>query len=226
MSFLYNFVVSALRKMNIYEKRNLDYSSVISSLLDNDYNKTILDVGVGSGHIANNLSKKTQSFIVGLDIDKNILKSNRLRLFHSIVADAHHMPFKSETFDAILLVSCAEHLDNPLECITEISRITKQNGLCITQLPNLQWVMEPHTKFPFLYIMPHRFSSIIRRSSGYNSLNLDVTLKKVISWFVRSGFANTKRRSIYHNLQILKLLPWPLGWFLVFRKTSEKERAL
>lgn len=216
MSLLYNLTVSILRRINIYDKRNLSYSLVISSLITDGKGKTILDIGTGTGYIANTLCKKKKVFIVGLDIDRRAFKSNRLRLFHPVVADAHHLPFKNEVFDTILFISCIEHLDHPLTAINEISRITKQNGFCITQLPNLQWLMEPHTKFPLLYFIPHRFSSIILKSSRYASVNLKVTLKNVILWFAKSGFTNTQRRNIYHDLKIFKLLPWPLGWFLIF----------
>jgi len=223
MSFLYNFAVFVLRKINIYDKRNLSYSSIISSLLTDGENETILDIGAGTGYIANMLCKKKKRFIVGLDINQKFFKPNEIRLFHPVVADAYHMPFKNEAFRATLFISCVEHLDKPLACIKEINRITKANGLCITQLPNLQWLMEPHTKFPFLYFMPRRLSSFIKKSSMYDSLNLNVTLKKVLLWFNHLGFANIFRRKIYHDLQIFRLLPWPLGWFLVFRKTRKTD---
>jgi len=217
-SFLYDFIVSVLRKMNTYDKRNLSYSSTISSLLNDADNEPILDIGVGTGCLANMLCKEKQRLIVGLDINKNILKSNKLRSFHPVVADAHHMPFQDEVFAVTLFISCAEHLNHPLACINEISRITKQNGLCITQLPNLQWLMEPHTKFPLLYFMPRKLSSAIKKSTRYDSLNLNVTRKKVLSWFNHSDFANICRGDIYHGLRIFRLIPWPLGWFLIFRK--------
>jgi len=224
MSFLYNFIVSVLKKINVYDKRNLSYASTISSLVDDTSNEPILDIGVGTGYITNMLRKEKQRLIVGLDIDKNVLKSNKLRLFHPVVADAHHMPFQDEVFAATLFISCVEHLKHPPACINEISRITKKDGLCITQLPNLQWLMEPHTKFPLLYFMPRKLSSTIKKSTRYTSLNLNVTRKNVLSWFNHSDFTNICRTDIYHILQICRLLPWPLGWFLIFRKIR-KENA-
>lgn len=203
--------------------RKIGYSSTISSLINDDKgNETILDIGVGSGDVVNMLCRKKERFIVGLDVNKRILKSNKLRLFHPIVADAHHMPFQDEVFDATLLISCVEHLAQPQTCVKEVSRITREEGLCITQLPNLQWLMEPHTKFPFLYFMPRRLSSIIRKSSGYDSLNLNVTLKKVLSFFDGCGFANICRKNIYH-LRIFAFFSWPPGWFLVFRRINRKQ---
>jgi len=190
-------------------------------LITNEENKIILDIGTGAGIIANSLCKEKKVFLVGLDIDRRVFHKNGAQLFYPIIADAHHLPFKNEVFDVILFISCIEHLDHPLTAINEISRITKQNGFCITQLPNLQWLMEPHTKFPLLYFVPRGFSSIILKSSGYVSVNLKVTLKNVISWFTKAGFTNTQRIKVYHNLKIFKPLPWPLGWFLIFHK---KER--
>jgi ubiquinone/menaquinone biosynthesis C-methylase UbiE len=219
---LYDLIVSFLQKMKIYDMREIGYSSIISSLIsDDDGNETILDVGVGSGYIANRLCPKKEKFIVGLDVNKKILKSNKLRLFHPVAADAHHMPFQDEVFDVTLLISCVEHLAQPQTCIKEVSRITRQKGLCITQLPNLQWLMEPHTKFPFLYFMPRPLSLVIKKSSGYDSLNLNVTLKKVLSFFDNFGFANISRRDIRH-FKIFIFSFWPLGWFLVFRRINRK----
>lgn len=131
------------------------------------------------------------------------------------------MPFRNGVFDVTLFISCVEHLAHPLVCLKEISRITKQNCICITQLPNLQWIMEPHTKFPLLYFLPRRFSSVIKKSSGYDSLNLNITLQKVLSWFDNLGFTNISRIDISH-FQIVRLPSWSLGWFLTFRKIREK----
>jgi len=107
MSLPYNFIVSVLRKMNIYDKRDLSYSLMISSMIT-EGDKTILDIGTGTGYMADTLSKKGKRFVVGLDIDKTRFNRN----------------------------SCIEHLSRPLTAISEISRTAKQNGLCITQLPN------------------------------------------------------------------------------------------
>jgi ubiquinone/menaquinone biosynthesis C-methylase UbiE len=224
MSFLYTFVVSVLRRMNVYEKRDPSYVSTIAVLLGKNRNETILDIGTGTGYIASMLCKNKQ-LVIGLDVNRNTFKSNRLRPFHAVVADAHHMPFQNSVFDATLLISVVEHLDRPLACISEIGRISKQNSLCITQLPNLQWLIEPHTKFPLLCLMPWRLSSSIKKSIGYDSLNLDVTIKKVILWFNYAGFENNYRKNIYHGLKAFRFLPWPPGWFLAFRKTRETSQS-
>jgi len=218
MSFLYKPVVNILRKANVYDRRIANYSSTICSLLDKAYAEPILDIGTGAGHIANMLCMQGFTFVVGLDIDRNSVKSNKVRLFHPVLADAHHMPFRDGVFGVTLSISCIEHLDSPLACINEIGRISKQLGVCIIQLPNLQWLVEPHTKFPFLYFLPRSFSSLIKKSTRYSALNLDVTLKKVLSWFSDSDFVNIRRIKTHHVLRISRLLPWPLGWFLIFLK--------
>jgi hypothetical protein len=86
------------------------------------------------------------------------------------------------------------------------------------QLPNLQWPIEPHTKFPLLGFMPNPISSVVKKSTFYNSLCLDTSFKKVLMWFTGAGFTNTTRQKIYHGFHFFRLFPWPLGWFLVFEK--------
>ena len=48
-----------------------------------------------------------------------------------ILADAHAIPFKSETFDCILSYAVLEHLHNPFIAISEIERLLKPGGLYI-----------------------------------------------------------------------------------------------
>jgi len=223
MSLLYKPIVSILQRANVYEKRELDYASTIISLLNNIQMEPILDVGTGGGHIADLLSRHGCNFVVGLDLDKDWIKSNKARLSHFILADAHQMPFRNKVFSVTLSISCIEHLHSPLTSINEIGRITKQRGVCIVQLPNIQWIIEPHTKFPLLYLLPKKLSSLIRKSTQYTTLNLDTTLKKVLSWFDRIGFVNTRRIKIHHVSKVLRLFSFPCGWFLLFLKVSQKE---
>ena len=217
MSFLHNSVVSLLKRLRIYEKRNQSYSSTIVNILGDQKESVILDIGSGSGKLANSLCYG-ENLVIGLDLNRNVFKNPKNRSFQPILADAHKMPFVENTFNALISISCLEHLASPSLAIQEIARITKQNGICIVQLPNLQWILEPHTKFPLLAFMPKTVKFRILKSSGYIGLNFGVTLKNGISWFTQSGFINTYMKSIFHQLKPFQILPWPLGWFLVFRK--------
>jgi ubiquinone/menaquinone biosynthesis C-methylase UbiE len=71
-----------------------------------------------------------------------------------------------------------EHLENPDKCVQELYRVLKQGAAAIIQLPNLQYLFEPHTKLPLLGFMPKRVQSRIVKMIEYAYINFDVTVKK------------------------------------------------
>jgi SAM-dependent methyltransferase len=196
-------------------KRNEIYSARLASVTEKG---VILDIGVGEGLITNNLGRNTAKLVVGVDVHKWVFR--RKMSFHRVVADAQNLPFRNSVFDACVLISCLEHLNSPQKCIREVSRVTKQKGQCIVQLPNLQWLVEPHTRLPFFFLLPERVQSLVKRNID-DTLNMSVTLSRVLAWFGYLGFQNTERDKIYHNLPLFyELLPWPAGWFLTFCRSS------
>lgn len=137
MRLVYDFFVSLLKRRRVYDNRNLSYFSLISPFVSSSSARTILDVGAGTGAMADMLGRS--SFAVALDISKDALKARRKRFFHPVIADARLMPFRNEIFDMTVFISCVEHLSDPFASINEICRISKRDGLCMSQLPNLQW---------------------------------------------------------------------------------------
>ena len=96
-----------------------------------------------------------------------------------ICADAHNLLFKdsSLTFSLSLL----EHLQNPSEHIKELYRVLKKGGKAIIQLPNLQYLFEPHSKWPLLWLLPESFQSRIFSLLNYPYVNMKVTIKSIYS---------------------------------------------
>lgn len=82
--------------------------------------KSILDIGCGSGDLANGLGKKYE--IVGLDISRKALE---LLNVPSIIATASRLPFKSSSFDLIICTELIEHLPYSLyrDVLGEIIRV-------------------------------------------------------------------------------------------------------
>lgn len=46
------------------------------------------------------------------------------------------LPFEDESFEVVTLLAVLEHLNYPLECLHEISRVLKPNGICLLTVPN------------------------------------------------------------------------------------------
>lgn len=54
-----------------------------------------------------------------------------------IVCDAHNLSFASERFDAVILESIIEHVENPVNVINESYRVLKKGGIILVEFPFL-----------------------------------------------------------------------------------------
>jgi ubiquinone/menaquinone biosynthesis C-methylase UbiE len=92
------------------------------SLIPDDVD-SVLDIGCGDGRITNKLTKFKK--VVGLDFSKTALKYVR---FDKIIASCTSIPFRSGSFNLLLLSEVLEHLDEKAyqETLKEIERIDKR----------------------------------------------------------------------------------------------------
>jgi len=216
--------VALLNNLSFYTFRASNYVSIIHSLIckREEFTKPLsdkltLDIGIAEGEISKLISNMLKVNIIGLDVNKNVLKKAPA-LLERIVADAHFLPFRDASFDLVLIISTLEHLSKPNLCIKEVNRILQMKGVCILQLPNLQWFLEPHTKWPLMHMMPSFVSHIVKKHTNYNELNSDVTCKNVITWFTMRKLTNIDRLKVNHGSKIFGLVPWPPAWFFLFEK--------
>lgn len=54
-----------------------------------------------------------------------------------VVADIHNLPFKNERFDAVYCNAVLEHVENPLQAVSEIYRVLKPQGQALVYVPFL-----------------------------------------------------------------------------------------
>lgn len=92
----------------------------------------ILDVGCGGGFLSNELALHGHS-VSGVDLSPESLKVaekfDKTKSVSYQVADAYHLPFADESFDAITAMDFLEHVDDPEKVIGEFSRVLKPGGL-------------------------------------------------------------------------------------------------
>jgi SAM-dependent methyltransferase len=105
----------------------------------------LLDLGCGSGYLANYLGTGA-SLVAGADIDASSvsLASERPNVDSAVVGDATKLPYKSDTFDCILLGDVMEHFEEPLPLLQESSRVLHSNGELIISVPAFRWLWGPH----------------------------------------------------------------------------------
>jgi SAM-dependent methyltransferase len=58
----------------------------------------------------------------------------------SAICDAHHLPFAEASFDGVVVQAVLEHVIDPIQCVAEIYRVLKPEGLVYSETPFIQQV--------------------------------------------------------------------------------------
>jgi ubiquinone/menaquinone biosynthesis C-methylase UbiE len=95
----------------------------------------VLDVGVGTGHMAFDMAQATagDNEIVGVDISEDMLDTCRARCadlpnVSFKMADLYDLPFDEESFDVVLSVQVFEYLEDVQKALLELRRVLKPGG--------------------------------------------------------------------------------------------------
>lgn len=93
----------------------------------------ILDVGCGSGFFMVICGGQ----VFGLDDDENVEVCRRRGLqAYPIDLEKDCFPFKDASFDVTVCLEVIEHLTNPRNVLSEMSRVLKPNGYLLISTPN------------------------------------------------------------------------------------------
>jgi len=99
-------------------------------------NQHVLEIGCGTGYTSSLLARKYQADVTAIDISSKLLEQTKRRITEkdvsnkvtTIKADAHRLPFKANTFDAIIAESVLAFCDKK-KASSEAYRVLKPNGI-------------------------------------------------------------------------------------------------
>lgn len=101
-----------------------------------------------------------------------------------MLADAHHLPFKDNTFDGIIASSVVEHLERPELFFWEAWKVLKPNGWLKVIVPiGLTAKIDPTHKHEWTWDTPLFFT----KSQKYHGFNIPFEIKYIRykdAWFV------------------------------------------
>jgi SAM-dependent methyltransferase len=85
-----------------------------------------------------------------------------------LIADAHRIPFKDRSFDAVVIQAVLEHVVRPAEVVSELCRVLCPDGLVYAETPFMQQVHEGPYDFTRFTESGHRylFRDFVEVSSG------------------------------------------------------------
>lgn len=144
-----------------------------------------LDVGCASGFMISEIFKVfPHAKYFGIDTyDKAIEYAKKA--YPNIkfkVASASNLPFKSNHFDLILFYETIEHVEDPKECLIEIKRVLKKDGILILTMDSgsllfrLVWFIWENTRGKIwrgahLHPFPHQQLEQIIEDAGFKIKN-------------------------------------------------------
>jgi ubiquinone/menaquinone biosynthesis C-methylase UbiE len=171
----------------------------------------VLDVGCGDGrHVV--AAAQRGCWTVGVDYDFGELRRTQQRFSGStvdlIAADAAHLPFRAESFHAVICTETLEHLTDDRAAMREISR-----------------VMKPETVL--LGAVPSHFTEIayFALSRGYrNAPGGHVRIYRPSSLFGRLAAAGLKPRSMRY-IHFVDSLVWLRFCLTDFLKPRKRPRS-
>jgi 2-polyprenyl-3-methyl-5-hydroxy-6-metoxy-1,4-benzoquinol methylase len=98
------------------------------------YDKKIADVGCGLGFIHNRLKPEIQKNYIGFD---GANMEGAPFLYHAVDLDNFHFrSTKEDYFDVVMCFETIEHLTNPYNCLLEIKRMLKPDGIVYLSIPH------------------------------------------------------------------------------------------
>ena len=101
-------------------------------VLNNICSGKVLDIGCGSGAISSKIKD-----VVGIDISKDAIQyCKKNHNGNYIVSLGEALPFKKESFDAVICSDVIEHIFEPKRLLEEIKHVLKKDGLLVVITPN------------------------------------------------------------------------------------------
>lgn len=95
-------------------------------------NKTVLEVGIGIGGIANYFSNVENCELTGIDlsyaVDAAYKNFKHNLFFHIVQASAFSLPFREYSFDYVYSQGVLHHSSDPKKCFFEVSKTVKKDG--------------------------------------------------------------------------------------------------
>lgn len=149
----------------------------------------ILEVGCGNGYYLNLLNNLKYNFdLVGIDTDKLALADAKKfindKTVKLILTDTSDLPFKSNTFDKVIMSEVIEHVESEGRVLSEIYRVLKPKGILVLTTCNINY---PFLWDPVNWVLQHIFKTYIKSGfwAGIWNQHLRLYKKDVLNKIVR-----------------------------------------
>ena len=172
-------------------------NEALFKLIGSNKQRSILDVGCGTGRGVIALGERGYKDISGIDytpemidLAKGKIDSLNLDNIHLYTGDANHLPFQDHTYDCVISLNFLHmfKLDSQKKMIQEMSRVLKPGGILVIEFDNyyrsivmggIEQRRKPRTNFN----KPSDFNCLFSRSS--DGLQIISKIGTIIPYFWR-----------------------------------------
>lgn len=164
--------------------------------------KWILDMPCGRGFYLNMFRYVSECTIIGAELEWEIIKKAQANVSHLGIplhnANLYHLPYASNTFDAVILSEILEHVDDDVAGLQEAYRVLKPGGIVAITVPNANY---PFWWDPINKTLEALFGTHIQTGplAGIwaNHVRL-YTMKELRESVLQAGFVIDEERSFTH----------------------------
>ena len=141
------------------------YRNVVSNIHLNEQAK-VLDIGYGNGYLIEQLYKRYQASIFGIDISEDMKKSAEMRnqigidvgKIHLSIGDCCQLNYENDFFDVVTSINTIYFWNDPLKGLQEIFRTLKSSGVFYNVVYTKEWLQKlSYTQKGFKFFEPEDF---------------------------------------------------------------------
>ena len=145
----------------IYEMCKDDYPPILEELEKEPF-RDLLDVGCGTGPMIELLAAKyPEKKYTGLDLTPKMIEvaaAKKLPNATFVVGDSENLPFKPNSFDAVICANSFHHYPNPEKFFAGVRRVLRPGGRLVlrdyTSFAPVIWLMN-HAEMPLAHLAGH-----------------------------------------------------------------------
>lgn len=153
---------------------------------------TLLDFGCGDGTFGYYAQEKYK-FVHGVDISESAVKLSTEKGVIARKLDSSILPYEDSFFDTVTILDVLEHVKDPVETISEISRVIKRGGTLILSVPNMRY-----WKHLYDLVVCGRFPVTSKDNLMYDGGHIHYfTFKNIKEIIERYGFIVTKKMGVF-----------------------------
>ena len=118
----------------------------------------VLDYGCGDGSFSRFIKTDLKNDVIGVDLSGGMIRfaSKKDEEVHYLIVNCHELPFRDESFDAIVAVGVFHHLDIK-KSMSECKRLLRKKGFLV--------IFEPNSLCPLSFMGRRMFKTKIHTST-------------------------------------------------------------